>query len=156
MIVDLILDGMVEAVQDTLPTSWSDLFHKMPLPATRDLWDAPTNFAWQTAYERRGTMQRQARASGGAASGGRTTTATTTTTTASRGWGTTKPVTVRDVLDADLAGGLRNLKVKDPRFDFLPDVYLWCEGMDSLGSLLWMIFPFEQWRRRSTGMEDKW
>lgn len=41
------------------------------------------------------------------------------------------------------------------QLDIVPDVLAWCEGLDSLGSLIWMVLPFQQWRM-SAGMNEVW
>ncbi|PGH07397.1 hypothetical protein AJ79_06299 [Helicocarpus griseus UAMH5409] len=123
IIMDLLLDGFLEA-RNFCNSVCNYNFHKAPLPATRDLWEAPTNFSWRTEYEKYNS-RRKAR----------------------------KTLTIGDLLELDKVGALRQSDLENN--EVVADILTWCEGLDSLGSLLWQIVPFQQWRARG-GMGDVW
>jgi hypothetical protein len=97
----------------------------IPLPATRDLWEAQSNFIWRTEYERYLSRCQ-----------------------------TKKILTIGDLLELDQAGALRTVS-RDRRVDTVPDILNWCDGLDSLGSLLWTVMPFQRWRSLA-GMSEVW
>jgi hypothetical protein len=126
LIIDLLLEGLLEQQRVKYRSLCGAGFDNIPLPASRHLWEAETNFAWRTEYEKY-LSQRKA----------------------------SKILTIGDLIELTEGGALKTLLETDPRFDLVPDTYAWCESLDSLGSLLWMAIPFQQ-RRVRPGMSEVW
>ncbi|KAH8701021.1 hypothetical protein BGW36DRAFT_357651 [Talaromyces proteolyticus] len=126
IVIDLMLDGLREPLRSVAISLCAFHLHLIPLPATRDLWEAHSNFIWRTEFERYLSKRK-----------------------------TKKALTIGDLLALDDSGTLRQLQPDDPRSDILPDILSWCEGVDSFGSLLWMVVPFHQWRAQA-GMDEVW
>lgn len=99
-------------------------FQAVPLPSNRDLWDARTNRGWRTGYTRFLSSRKSS-----------------------------KVLTVADLLESDEAGCFTNSRNNDRNNEVRPDVVKWCEGVDTLGTLLWTAMPFEQHRRRNIAQE---
>jgi hypothetical protein len=64
-----------------------------------------------------------------------------------------KVLTVRDLMESDEPGCFTNSKNNTRNTEVFPDVVKWCEGLDKLGTLIWMVIPFEQHRRRNLTQE---
>jgi hypothetical protein len=126
LIINLMLDCLLEPERNTYESSCRNNIETILLPATRDLWEAPTNFIWRTEYERYLSRRK-----------------------------TKKTLRVGDLLRLSETGDLKDVSLSHGQFDVVPDILAWCEGLDSLGSLLWMVVPFQQWRR-SAGMNEVW
>lgn len=131
LIINLMLDCLLEPERNTYESSCRNNIETILLPATRDLWEAPTNFIWRTEYERYLSRRK-----------------------------TQKTLRVGDLLQLSEAGGLNDMSASSSHggkgnLDIAPDILAWCEGLDSLGSLIWMIVPFQQWRM-AAGMSEVW
>jgi hypothetical protein len=126
LMINLMLDCLLEPERNTYETSCRNNIETILLPATRDLWEAPTNFIWRTEYERYLSRRK-----------------------------TTKTLKVGDLLRLNEVGNFKDMSVSHGDLDIVPDILAWCEGLDSLGSLLWMIVPFQQWRM-TAGMSEVW
>ncbi|OKL57716.1 hypothetical protein UA08_07124 [Talaromyces atroroseus] len=124
VIIDLMMDCLLEPERSVYHACSYNL-ENIPLPATRDLWEAQSNFVWRTEYERY-LSRRQ----------------------------TKKILTIGDLLELDQAGALRDVS-RDQKINVVPDILNWCDGLDSLGSLLWTVMPFQQWRSLA-GMNEAW
>ncbi|CRG89279.1 hypothetical protein PISL3812_06315 [Talaromyces islandicus] len=126
LIINLMMDCLLDPTRNTYESSCRNNIETILLPATRDLWEAPTNFIWRTEYER--YMSRRK---------------------------TKKALKVGDLLRLSEVGDLNDMSVSHDHSDVIPDVLAWCESLDSLGSLLWMVVPFHQWRM-NVGMSGIW
>lgn len=126
LIIDLLLEGLLEHQRVKYRSLCGGGFDNIPLPASRDLWEAGTNFAWRNEYEKY-LSQRKAK----------------------------KILTIGDLMELTEGGALKTLLETDPIFNLVPDAYAWCESLDSLGSLLWMCIPFHQ-RRTRLGISEDW
>lgn len=102
-----------------MATSCHD-FRSVPLPSNRDLWGARTNRGWRVEYARYLSSKK-----------------------------TNKVLTVGDLIESDEAGCFTNSKNNIRNTEVFPDVVKWCEGLDALGTLIWMVIPFEQFKRRN-------
>jgi hypothetical protein len=118
-IIDLLLEGIIMATANSCHD-----FGEVPLPSTRDLWDARTNRGWRTKYASYVSNRK-----------------------------TDKVLTVRDLMESDEPGCFTNSKNNTRNTEVFPDVVKWCEGLDKLGTLIWMVIPFEQHRRRNLTQE---
>jgi hypothetical protein len=112
-IIDLLLEGIIVA-----STSLCQDFRAVPLPSTRDLWDARTNRGWRIEYAKHLSSKK-----------------------------TNRVLTVGDLIESDEAGCFTNAKNNVHNSEILPDLMKWCEGLDALGTMLWMALPYEQYRR---------
>ncbi|KAL2202930.1 hypothetical protein CC79DRAFT_1373077 [Sarocladium strictum] len=121
------LDLLVDGVRPS-PTADSKPcggFCAYPLPCHRDLWLARSNRAWRAAYDR---------------------------CLASRKG--TRILTAAELVQYDSLGLLQGINVNaDVPSDVL-DIARWAEGLDALGTLVWMILPFQKWRRNE--IESSW
>ncbi|KAE8550600.1 hypothetical protein EYB25_006828 [Talaromyces marneffei] len=126
LIIDLLLEGLLEHQTVKCHSLRGAGLDNIPLPASRDLWEAETNFAWRNEYEKYLSQRK-----------------------------INKVLTIGDLMELTEGGALKTLLETDPRFDLVPDAYAWCESLDSLGSLLWMAIPFQQ-RRTRPGMNEVW
>ncbi|EEA21929.1 conserved hypothetical protein [Talaromyces marneffei ATCC 18224] len=124
LIIDLLLEGLLEHQTVKCHSLRGAGLDNIPLPASRDLWEAETNFAWRNEYEKYLSQRK-----------------------------INKVLTIGDLMELTEGGALKTLLETDPRFDLVPDAYAWCESLDSLGSLLWMAIPFQQ-RRTRPGMNE--
>jgi hypothetical protein len=67
---------------------------------------------------------------------------------------THKVLTVGDLIESDEAGCFTNSKNNVRNTEVFPDVVKWCEGQDALGTLVWMVMPFERYRSGTLADED--
>lgn len=95
-------------------------FRSSPLPSSRDLWAAPTNREWRVQY----TNYRASKQ-------------------------TSKILTVGDLVESNEAGCFSNMRNNTRSTEVFPDVVNWCESLDSLGTLLFMVLPFYEHRQRT-------
>lgn len=114
-----IIDLLLEGIIIVTGSSCYD-FGAVPLPANRVLWGARTNRGWRTAYASYISSRK-----------------------------TNKVLTVGDLIESDEAGCFTNSANNIRNTEVYPDVLKWCEGLDALGTLIWMVMPFEQYRRRN-------
>ena len=115
---------MLNGVVEPLAACWippREGFEYLPLPCARELWESDSELCWRAEYERHASRRKSG-----------------------------KVLTVRDLLDLEDSGGLRDVDTPRPGLEVgvLHDILSWCEGLDEFGSLLWMVLPFEQWRRQ--------
>jgi hypothetical protein len=114
-VIDLLLEGIMSAT-----TTFRHDFSDVPLPASRNLWNARTNRRWRTAYDQYSSGRRSDRL-----------------------------LRVSDLIESDEAGCFSKSAPNVHATDAFADVIKWCEGSDTLGTLVWMAMPFEQHRRRT-------
>lgn len=122
IIIDILLNGVIEP----LGPCWvppREVFHALPLPSHRAIWESSSPLDWQREYENH-TDQRKS----------------------------DKLLVVQDLISlGDSTDGLEvGTEVSHVNLEpgILQDVLTWCGNMDDFGSLIWMVLPFERHRRR--------
>lgn len=123
MVLLNIIDLLLEGII-TSPTAPCHDYQAVPLPSSRDLWSARTNRGWRLAYSRYHASRKS-----------------------------NKVLTVGDLLESDNGGSITNSRNNDRNNEVKPDVMKWCEGLDAMGSLIWMAMPFERYRCSDTTQE---
>lgn len=85
-----------------------------PLPCHRDLWLARSNRAWRAAYDRYIASRHGA-----------------------------KLLTVAELLKYNTLGMLDDTQLSQSLTDDVADIARWAEGLDALGTLVWITLPFQ-------------
>lgn len=116
--LDLLLDGIRPPENESKPTCAPGGLCAFPLPCHRDLWLARSNRAWRAAYDRHVASSR-----------------------------TMKILTALDLLKYDK--NLNDDALPDHEFaDEFADLARWAEGLDALGTLVYMVLPLQRWRQK--------
>lgn len=117
--LDLLLDGIRPPDDEKKPSCAPGGVCAFPLPCHRDLWLARSNRAWRAAYDRQMAGNR-----------------------------TMKILTALDLLKYDRVG-LAGDALPDHEFaDEFADLARWAEGLDALGTLIYMVLPLQRWRQQ--------
>lgn len=117
-LVELLFEGLIPPHATQANPPYKN-FRSTPLPSQRDLWEARTNRSWKRELKRYLS--------------GRT---------------SQEVLTVGDLLELDSAGCFKNTWNNQQAYTKLPDAVSWCGNSDSLGMLIWMVLPFQKWRKR--------
>ncbi|KAF7563650.1 hypothetical protein G7046_g435 [Stylonectria norvegica] len=120
-IVELLMGEIIVPCSATAPTDHS--FRLTPLPANRNIWEARTNRAWKTHYERFVSARKS-----------------------------NETLTVGHVLKASQANNAGSFMYSGGTHyndQIYADILRWCENLDAMGTLLWLVLPFEQGRSRT-------
>ncbi|KAL7936462.1 hypothetical protein V8C35DRAFT_295553 [Trichoderma chlorosporum] len=117
-LVELLFEGLIPPHVTQANPPYKN-FRSTPLPSQRDLWEARTNRSWRRELK----LYLSGRAS-------------------------QEVLTVGDLLELDSAGCFKNTWNNDHEYSKLPDAISWCGNSDSLGVLIWMVLPFQKWRKR--------
>ncbi|KEY66226.1 hypothetical protein S7711_11378 [Stachybotrys chartarum IBT 7711] len=104
-----------------------EVFLDAPLPCHRDMWESRNTKSWIAAYDR--------------AQSARVTDTVLTTGHLLQ--------TIREPCSINLLNGYASMA------HGLQDVMNWCEGMDTMGALIWMVMPLQH-ARRQDGMREAW
>lgn len=123
--MDLVLDGVRPPHQLQSPNMVCGGFCAFPLPSHRDLWHARSNRAWRAAYDRVLSSRRG-----------------------------TKLLTASELVQYESQGMLDGTNISNDVPADVADIARWAEGLDQLGTLVWMILPFQKWRRQE--IEASW
>ncbi|KAH7309153.1 hypothetical protein B0I35DRAFT_482881 [Stachybotrys elegans] len=116
-IVDLLLDGMRGPNGKTCEPGQA--FNVLPLPCTRDVWEARTTSAWIAQYDR----YRSARTTNDVLT----------------------PINLTETSQLSCTAS-----VNEALGTCNPDVLKWCENLDALGSLIWMVMPLHHYRQQKS------
>lgn len=112
------LDLVLDGVRPSpVPEPEHRSFCPFPLPCHRDLWLARSNRAWRAAYDRFLSTRKG-----------------------------TKLLTAAELIQYEALGMLNNSRLVDDVPVDVADIARWAEGLDALGTLVWMILPFQKWR----------
>ncbi|KAL7917923.1 hypothetical protein ACQKWADRAFT_331306 [Trichoderma austrokoningii] len=117
-LVELLFEGLIPPHAAQANPPYKN-FRSTPLPCQRDLWEARTNRSWRRELK--------------LYISGRT---------------SQEVLTVGDLLELDSAGCFKNTWNNEHAYSKLPDAVSWCGNSDSLGMLIWMVLPFQKWRKR--------
>ncbi|KAL6895030.1 hypothetical protein GGI43DRAFT_429150 [Trichoderma evansii] len=117
-LVELLFEGLIPPHAAQSNPPYKN-FQSVPLPSQRDLWEARTNRSWGRELK----LYLSGRTS-------------------------QEVLTVGDLLELDNAGCFRNTWKNEHAYIKLPDAVSWCGNSDSLGMLIWMVLPFQKWRKR--------
>ncbi|KAM0261147.1 hypothetical protein ACHAQJ_002409 [Trichoderma viride] len=117
-LVELLFEGLIPPHAAQANPPYKN-FRSTPLPSQRDLWEARTNRSWRRELK----LYLSGRTS-------------------------QEVLTVGDLLELDNAGCFKNTWNNEQAYSKLPDAVSWCGNSDSLGMLIWMVLPFQKWRKR--------
>lgn len=117
-LVELLFEGLIPPHAAQANPPYKN-FRATPLPSQRDLWEARTNRSWRREQK----LYLSGRTSH-------------------------EVLTVGDLLELDNAGCFKNTWNNQHAYSKLPDAVSWCGNSDSLGMLIWMVLPFQRWRKR--------
>ncbi|EHK47303.1 hypothetical protein TRIATDRAFT_174804, partial [Trichoderma atroviride IMI 206040] len=117
-LVELLFEGLIPPHAAQANPPYKN-FRSTPLPSQRDLWEARTNRSWKRELK----LYLSSRTS-------------------------QEVLTVGDLLELDNAGCFKNTWKNEHAYTKLPDAVSWCGNSDSLGMLIWMVLPFQKWRKR--------
>ncbi|KAF3057930.1 hypothetical protein CFAM422_012163 [Trichoderma lentiforme] len=117
-LVELLFEGLIPPHAAQANPPYKN-FRATPLPSQRDLWEARTNRSWRREQK----LYLSGRTSH-------------------------EVLTVGDLLELDNAGCFKNTWNNEHAYSKLPDAVSWCGNSDSLGMLIWMVLPFQKWRKR--------
>lgn len=117
-LVELLFEGLIPPHAAQANPPYKN-FRSTPLPSQRDLWEARTNRSWKRELK----LYLSGRTS-------------------------QEVLTVGDLLELDNAGCFKNTWNNEHAYTKLPDAVSWCGNSDSLGMLIWMVLPFQKWRKR--------
>lgn len=116
-LVELLFEGLIPPHAAQANPPYKK-FRSTPLPSQRDLWEARTNRSWKRELK----LYLSGRTS-------------------------QEVLTVGDLIELDSAGCFQNTWKNQEAYTKLPDAVSWCGNSDSLGMLIWMVLPFQKWRR---------
>lgn len=116
-LVELLFEGLIPPHAAQANPPYKK-FRSTPLPSQRDLWEARTNRSWKRELK----LYLSGRTS-------------------------QEVLTVGDLIELDSAGCFRNTWKNQQTYTKLPDAVRWCGNSDSLGMLIWMVLPFQKWRK---------
>ncbi|UKZ49290.1 hypothetical protein TrVGV298_003535 [Trichoderma virens] len=117
-LVELLFEGLIPPHAAQANPPYKN-FRSTPLPCQRDLWEARTNRSWRRELK-----------------------------LYLSGWTSHEVLTVGDLLELDDAGCFKNTWNNQQAYSKLPDAVNWCGNSDSLGMLIWMVLPFQRWRKK--------
>ncbi|KAL7913763.1 hypothetical protein GGI35DRAFT_224276 [Trichoderma velutinum] len=117
-LVELLFEGLIPPHATQANPPYKN-FRATPLPSQRDLWEARTNRSWRRELK----LYLSGRTSH-------------------------EVLTVGDLIELDTAGCFKNTWKNEHAYSKLPDAVSWCGNSDSLGMLIWMVLPFQKWRKR--------
>ncbi|UKZ96384.1 uncharacterized protein TrAFT101_011175 [Trichoderma asperellum] len=117
-LVELLFEGLIPPHTAQANPPYKN-FRSTPLPSQRDLWEARTNRSWKRELK----LYLSGRTS-------------------------QEVLTVGDLFELDNAGCFKNTWNNQQAYSKLPDAVSWCGNSDSLGMLIWMVLPFQKWRKR--------
>ncbi|KAH8170490.1 hypothetical protein LIA77_09271 [Sarocladium implicatum] len=111
--LDLVLEGIRPASNNCQAVKCGGMC-AFPLPCHRDLWLARSNRAWRAAYDRYMASRKGA-----------------------------KILTAAELLHYNSIGMLNDTQLSQSITDDVADIARWAEGLDALGTLVWMCLPFQ-------------